>query len=154
MLSFQLLSTGWAEHYWQATGGRSELKAVTGNFGKGRRENMQRPPMQLEKNCVIRYFCLCLSSEMVKYLLALGNKDFIQGTWKSVGVFDRLSEMVCWRSLNRSLWPCFCARGQTGYALTRWSEGWWHLRGCLFCYGLWGTCRVRSVGKTWQMNAF
>lgn len=63
---------------------------------------MQRPPVQLEKNCVMWYFCLCLSSEVVRYLLALGNKDLIQGTWKSAGVFDRLGEMVCWKGLHRS----------------------------------------------------
>lgn len=54
---------------------------------------MHRPPMQLEKNCVLWYFCLCLSSEMVRYVLALGDKDLIQGTWKSVGVLDS----VKWR---------------------------------------------------------
>lgn len=153
LLSFQLLSTGWAEHYWQATGGRSEPEAVTANSEKQRRENMQRPPMQTEKNCVIWYFCLCLSSEMVRYLLALGNKDLTQGTWKSVGMSDQLSEMVCWKGLHRSLWSCFCAGSQTGYVLTRWSGGWWHLWGCLFSCGFWGTCRTIAVGKTWQMNA-
>ena len=56
---------------------------------------MHRPSVKLEKNYVIWYFCLCLSSEVVRYVLALGNKDLIQGTWKSVGVFDRLSEMAC-----------------------------------------------------------
>lgn len=55
---------------------------------------MHRPSMQLGKNCVIWYFCLHLSSDMVRYLFTLNDKDLIQGTWKSVGVFDRLSEMM------------------------------------------------------------